>query len=199
MMKKKIKIGYADVDIQLIDKKLFPKWSTEHLGDYDANNQVIRILAKQRPSEELNTLFHEVIHAAVQVSGLNTDKGPLKKMVDEEQVVSVLANTLQQIFRDNNWFLPYVIKQIGADKIDSKTRAKTFSRLKKAARKQRTQKDERLKLFEGSGTGDVGTWSPVMELPFPLPASRHNSPVPASRSVFPFVEIFDFIKDKHRL
>jgi hypothetical protein len=65
MMKKKIKIGYADVDIQLIDKKLFPKWSTEHLGDYDANNQVIRILSKQRPSEELNTLFHEVIHAAV--------------------------------------------------------------------------------------------------------------------------------------
>jgi hypothetical protein len=198
MMKKKIKIGYADVDIQLIDKKLFPKWSTEHLGDYDANNQVIRILAKQRPSEELNTLFHEVIHAAVQVSGLNTDKGPLKKMVDEEQVVSVLANTLQQIFRDNNWFLPYVIKQIGADKIDSKTRAKTFSRLKKAAR-QRTQKDERLKLFEGSGTRDVGTWSPVMELPFPFPASRHSSPVPASRSVFPFVEIFDFIKNKHRL
>ena len=48
MMKKKIKIGYADVDIQLIDKKLFPKWSTEHLGDYDANNQVIRILSKQR-------------------------------------------------------------------------------------------------------------------------------------------------------
>jgi hypothetical protein len=92
MMKKKIKIGYADVDIQLIDKKLFPKWSTEHLGDYDANNQVIRILAKQRPSEELNTLFHEIIHAAVQVSGLNTDKGPLKKMVDEEQVVSVLAS-----------------------------------------------------------------------------------------------------------
>jgi hypothetical protein len=137
MMKKRIKIGYADVDIQLIDKKLFPKWSTEHLGDYDANNQVIRILAKQRPSEELNTLFHEVIHAAVQVSGLNTDKGPLKKMVDEEQVVSVLANTLQQIFRDNNWFLPYVIKQIGADKIDSKTRAKTFSRLKKAARKSK--------------------------------------------------------------
>jgi hypothetical protein len=108
MMKKKIKIGYADVDIQLIDKKLFPKWSTEHLGDYDANNQVIRIL-------------------------------------------------------------------------------------------QRTQKDERLKLFEGSGTRDVGTWSPVMELPFPLPVSRYSSSVPASRSVFPFVEIFDFIKDKHRL
>jgi hypothetical protein len=61
------------------------------------------------------------------------------------------------------------------------------------------KKDERLKLFEGSGTKDVGTWSPVMELPFPFPASRHNSPVPASRSVFPFVEIFDFIKNKHRL
>ena len=73
----------------------------------------------------------------MQVPGQNTVKGPLKKMVDEEQVVSVLANTLQQIFRDNNWFLPYVIKQIGADKIDSKTRAKTFSRLKKAARKSK--------------------------------------------------------------
>jgi hypothetical protein len=49
-MKKKIKIGYTDVDIQIIDKKLFPKWSSEHLGDYDANNQLIRILSKQRPS-----------------------------------------------------------------------------------------------------------------------------------------------------
>jgi hypothetical protein len=178
MMKKKIKIGYADVDIQLIDKKLFPKWSTEHLGDYDANNQVIRILAKQRPSEELNTLFHEVIHAAVQVSGLNTDKGPLKKMVDEEQVVSGIPRL-------------------------SKYQIAWHYRRHKAGGKswilQRTQKDERLKLFEGSGTKDVGTWSPVMELPFPLPASHHNSPVPASRSAFPFVEIFDFIKDKHRL
>jgi|TARA_R110000822_G_scaffold74046_4_gene178063 hypothetical protein len=136
-MKKKIKIGYTDVDIQIIDKKLFPKWSSEHLGDYDANNQLIRILSKQRPSEELNTLFHEVMHAAVQMSGLNADKGPLKKMMDEEQVVSVLANTLQQIFRDNTWFLPYVIKQIGADKSGSKTRAETFSRLKKAARKSK--------------------------------------------------------------
>jgi hypothetical protein len=64
---------------------------------------------------------------------------------------------------------------------------------------QRTQKDERLKLFEGSGTKDVGMWSPVMELPFPFPVSRYSSPVPASRSVFPFVEIFDFIKNKYRL
>jgi hypothetical protein len=58
-------------------------------------------------------------------------------MVDEEQVVSVLANTLQQIFRDNNWFLPYVIKQIGADKIDSKPEQKLFQDLKKAARKSK--------------------------------------------------------------
>jgi len=136
-MRKKIKVGYTDIDIQVIDKKLFPKWSLEHLGDYDANSQVIRILSKQRPSEELNTLFHEVMHAAVQVSGLNADKGPLKNMVNEEQVVSVLANTLQQIFRDNVWFLPYIIKQIGVDKNDSKARAETFSRLKKAARKRK--------------------------------------------------------------
>lgn len=136
-MKKKIKIGYTDVDIQLIDKELFPKWSLDHLGDYDANNQIIKVLSKQRPGEELNTLFHEVIHAAVQMSGLNGDKGPLKKMVNEEQVVNVLANTLQQIFRDNAWFLPYVIKQIGADKSGSKTRAETFLRLKKAARKSK--------------------------------------------------------------
>jgi hypothetical protein len=226
-MKKKIKIGYTDVDIQIIDKKLFPKWSSEHLGDYDANNQLIRILSKQRPSEELNTLFHEVMHAAVQMSGLNADKGPLKKMMDEEQVVSVLANTLQQIFRDNTWFLPYVIKQIGADKSGSKTRAETFSRLKKAARKskqnntfsksrepnrarnsrsklQRTLKQEHLKLFEGSGTRDLGTWSPVFELPLPVPASRSDFPLPVSRSDFPlpvsrlpFVEVFDYIKHNY--
>jgi hypothetical protein len=160
-MKKKIKIGYTDVDIQIIDKKLFPKWSSEHLGDYDANNQLIRILSKQRPSEELNTLFHEVMHAAVQMSGLNADKGPLKKMMDEEQVVSVLANTLQQIFRD----------------------------------KQRTLKQEHLKLFEGSGTRDLGTWSPVFELPLPVPASRSDFPLPVSR--LPFVEVFDYIKHNY--
>jgi hypothetical protein len=43
-MKKKIKIGYTDVDIQIIDKKLFPKWSSEHLGDYDAKNPQARTL-----------------------------------------------------------------------------------------------------------------------------------------------------------
>jgi hypothetical protein len=89
-MKKKIKIGYTDVDIQIIDKKLFPKWSSEQ---------------------------------------------------------------------------------------------------------QRTLKQEHLKLFEGSGTRDLGTWSPVFELPLPVPASRSDFPFPVSR--LPFVEVFDYIKHNY--
>jgi hypothetical protein len=60
---------------------------------------------------------------------------------------------------------------------------------------QRTLKQEHLKLFEGSGTRDLGTWSPVFELPLPVPASRSDFPLPVSR--LPFVEVFDYIKHNY--
>ena len=62
---------------------------------------------------------------------------------------------------------------------------------------QRTLKQERLKLFEGSGTRDLGTWSPVWEFPSPVPASRSDFPLPVPVSRLPFVEVFDYIKHNY--
>jgi hypothetical protein len=135
---KKIKVGYSDVKIQYVGKKEDSKWCKDHHGEFVPETSVIKLAKEQRPSEELNTLIHEILHAITYIYGLNNDAGPLKKSQVEEQVVAVMANGIQQIIRDNPSFLAYVNKQIGADKIANQTREKTVLRLKKVARK--TQK-----------------------------------------------------------
>jgi len=135
---KKIKVGYSDVKIEYLDPKTNSKWCRDHHGEFVPETSVIKLAKKQRPSEELNTLIHEILHAITYIYGLNNDAGPLKKTQVEEQVVAVMANGLQQIIRDNPHLLAYVNKQLGADKIANQTREKTVLGLKKVARK--TQK-----------------------------------------------------------
>ena len=135
---KKIKVGYSDVKIEYLDPKTNAKWCRDHHGEFVPETSVIKLAKEQRPSEELNTLIHEILHAITYIYGLNNDAGPLKKTQVEEQVVAVMANGLQQIIRDNPQLLAYVNRQLGADKIANQTREKTVLGLKKVARK--TQK-----------------------------------------------------------
>lgn len=139
---KKIKVGYSDVKLEYVGEE-DSKWLKEHHGEFIAETSVIKLAKNQRPSEELNTLIHEILHAIVYTYGLNNDAGVLKKTQDEEQVVAVLANGLQQIIRDNPKFLAYVSKQLGADKIANQTRTKTISGLKKVARKTQEKRTNR--------------------------------------------------------
>jgi hypothetical protein len=135
---KKIKVGYSDVKIEYLDPKTNLKWCRDHHGEFVPETSVIKLAKDQRPSEELNTLIHEILHAITYIYGLNNDAGPFKKTQVEEQVVAVMANGLQQILRDNPHLLAYVNKQLGADKIANQTREKTVPGHKKVARK--TQK-----------------------------------------------------------
>jgi len=140
---KKIKVGYSDVRIEYVSESDDSKWCKEHHGEFISEFSLIKIAKKQRPSEELNTLMHEVLHALVYIYGLNNDAGPLKKTQVEEQVVAVMASGLQQIIRDNPSFMAYISKQIGADKIANQTREKTVLGLKKVARKTQEKRTHR--------------------------------------------------------
>ncbi len=62
--------------------------------------------------EIANTLFHEIRHAAVQVSGLNQEKAPLEKPEFEEAVVNQLTNVMMGVFRDNAWMVDMLKDQL---------------------------------------------------------------------------------------
>jgi len=55
---------------------------------------------------------------------------------------------------------------------------------------QRTQKEEQLKLFVGSGVRNIPAWVPVLELPVPTSRSSSRS----DKNVFE--EIFNLIKER---
>ena len=107
-LKTKIKIGYADIKIKLLDKKDNPKWCKDHFGEYDSNKSEMLINSNLSNIEEANTFLHELLHASIWISGLSTEGGVLEQKKREEIVVNALANNLAQVFRDNKWILPYL-------------------------------------------------------------------------------------------
>jgi hypothetical protein len=107
-LKTKIKIGYADIKIKLLNKKDYPKWCKDHFGEYDSNKSEMLINSNLSKIEEANTFLHELLHASIWISGLSTEGGVLEQKKREEIVVNALANNLAQVFRDNKWILPYL-------------------------------------------------------------------------------------------
>jgi len=107
-LKTKIKIGYADIKIKLLNKKDYPKWCKDHFGEYDSNKSEILINSSLSKIEEANTFLHELLHASIWISGLSTEGSVLEQKKREEIVVNALANNLAQVFRDNKWILPYL-------------------------------------------------------------------------------------------
>jgi len=59
-----------------------------------------------------NTIFHEIMHAAVQVAGLNQEKQALEKPEHEESVVNQLTNVMMGVFRDNPWMIDMLKTQL---------------------------------------------------------------------------------------
>jgi Zn-dependent peptidase ImmA (M78 family) len=69
-LKTKIKIGYADIKIKLLNKKDYPKWCKDHFGEYDSNKSEMLINSNLSKIEEANTFLHELLHASIWISGL---------------------------------------------------------------------------------------------------------------------------------
>ena len=98
-----VKVGYKDIKIKYV-RPDYKKWEmTDCLGEYDYRQNVISIQHDLCGQERANTIIHEIMHAAVSVSGLNQEKAALEKDEHEEAVVDQLTNVMMGVFRDNDW------------------------------------------------------------------------------------------------
>ena len=108
----KVRIGYKDVKIKYV-RPNFKKWEmTDCFGEYDYRQNVIQIQHDLCGQEMSNTIIHEIMHAAVQVAGLNQEKAPLEKPEYEEAVVNQLTNVMMGVFRDNPWIIDMLGNQL---------------------------------------------------------------------------------------
>ena len=107
-----VRIGYKDVKIKYV-RPDYKKWEmTDCFGEYDYRQNIIQVQHDLCGQEMANTIFHEIMHAAVQVSGLNQEKAPLEKPEDEEAVVNQLTNVMMGVFRDNAWMVNMLKDQL---------------------------------------------------------------------------------------
>ena len=101
----KVRIGYKDIKIKYV-RPDYKKWEmTDCFGEYDYRQNVISIQHDLCGQERANTIIHEIMHAAVSVSGLNQEKAALEKDEHEEAVVNQLTNVMMGVFRDNDWIV----------------------------------------------------------------------------------------------
>ena len=109
---KKIRIGYSTITI----KKQAPQFTKDNMSDsygqYLSRENKIEIQPDLSDVDEVNTLLHEILHASVWICSLNQTGQPLEHSKDEELVVNNLANSLVQVFIDNEWLLPYLTNKL---------------------------------------------------------------------------------------
>ena len=103
-----VKIGYRDIEIRYVQPCFKTDDMTESYGEYRPREGIILVQHDLCGQELANTLWHEIKHAAVYVSGLNQANGPLKEEDHEEIVVNNLSNYEIGVFIDNPWLLDFI-------------------------------------------------------------------------------------------
>ena len=103
-----VKIGYRNIQIKYVRPDFKSDDMTESYGEYRAREGVILLQHDLCGQEMANSLWHEIKHAAVYVSGLNQANGPLKEDDAEEIVVNNLSNFEIGIFIDNPWLIDFI-------------------------------------------------------------------------------------------
>ena len=135
-LKKKIKVGYTDIKIDLVNE--IPDKKQHVFGEYDPISLKILLDKNQSERSLANSFLHELVHAVVDNSGLNSDGNCLSSTKDEELTVNAIANQLSQVIRDNKWFLPYLQKNIN---LNEKAGVKVLSGIKKSVAKRTFSKN----------------------------------------------------------
>lgn len=105
---KRIKIGYLDFKLMPRSKK----WSVKHkaVGMCVPEDGHIAYYSKQKRSEIVNTILHEMIHGVVYMFDIN-----FRNLREEERVVRKIANGLHTVFKDNPEFLEWVLQNSHVD------------------------------------------------------------------------------------
>ena len=102
-----VKIGWKDVKIEYVDPSFF-KNNVDCYGQYISRTGTIEIQKEIKGVDLANTVLHEIMHAIVYNSSLNSEGGALSDGKDEEQVVNSMCNQLMMVFRDNTWLLDFI-------------------------------------------------------------------------------------------
>lgn len=76
-------------------------------GMYSSSKERISYQETQAGAQLVNTMLHETLHAVWYTGGLQ-DQYPHK---EQEQIVTVMANGLTQVFRDNQEFVRELLKE----------------------------------------------------------------------------------------
>lgn len=97
-MPTQIRVGYRDFTIE--EWPTARACSADRLGECDKDGGIIRVRTDFGQVKTASTLLHEVLHAAYHMGNINGD--------DEENIVSIFANQLTQIWRDNPQFVAFM-------------------------------------------------------------------------------------------
>ena len=112
---KKIKVSYTNISIDFVDAS-FLKQNTDCYGQYTQRENKIELqkelLQPEKIDDLINTLLHEIPHAAIFYSGLNAPGGPLDKEENEEIVTNNLTNIWHTILKDNKWLITLLAKNL---------------------------------------------------------------------------------------
>lgn len=105
---KRIKIGY--LDFKLVPRS--KKWSIKHkaVGMCVPEDAHIAYYSKQKKSEVVNTIIHELLHGVVYMFDIN-----FRSLRDEERVVRKMANGLHTVLKDNPQFLEWIMQNANRD------------------------------------------------------------------------------------
>tara|TARA_Y100001970_G_scaffold294371_1_gene451988 strand:+ start:4208 stop:4600 length:393 start_codon:yes stop_codon:yes gene_type:complete len=118
-----VKVGWKNIALEPT-KASFKKDNSDYWGQFTARENKIEVQEEAEGIDLANTLLHEVLHAIVYHSSLNQDGGALKDGGNcedrEEQAVNSISNWLMGVFRDNPWFLPFLMENIDTPKSNSK-------------------------------------------------------------------------------
>jgi len=106
-----IKVGWKDIRIEYIEPQ-FERNNADFWGQFLSRKGVIEIQKEIQGDDLANTLLHEVLHAIVYASSLNSEGGALEDHKDEEQTVNSITNHLMAVIKDNPWFLDFLKEQI---------------------------------------------------------------------------------------
>jgi len=103
-----LKIGYQDVRI-ILSTPEEEKLLEDSQGFYDGKHSEIVIKDSVCMRERINTLLHEILHAAYYTYGMREILDDKEK---EEYACNNLGNALTQVFRDNPALLDWIKENI---------------------------------------------------------------------------------------
>lgn len=108
-------VGWKTFKVEDWDPKLAA--SSRRYGECDHTPAIIRIDTSHSPEQVLETLLHELYHAAIEVGGLVAGPGP---QWDEERVVTYFASWQSTLLKQNPTLAKLIWQVYGAAEGETK-------------------------------------------------------------------------------